>query len=141
MALSSNTPRRLTADSTHRTLVPVIADDIVYQGAYLSISSGRAAPLAAGDDFIGIALSFADNAGGAAGAVDVEVCQRGQLVGVSVAGSSATSFGAVVYASDDGTLTLTSTSNSKIGFVSRVNTDGTCNVNFAAAAFDIDTDT
>lgn len=142
MALTANKPYRMAAVSPDAiTRMPVIADDHIYQGAILGLSSGRARPLTAGDQFLGIADSEANNTGGAAGALDVEVVQRGQIIGATVAGTSATSLNAVVYASDDGTLTLTPSTNTKIGFISRVNSDGTVDINFYASAFDIDTDT
>jgi hypothetical protein len=133
----------LTADSP-RTMYPVlpdatvfypaVADDVVYAGALVGSSSGNARPLAAGDDFMGVARFRADNAGGAAGDEDVEVITRGVLVGVAVAGASP-AVGDAVYASDDDTLTKTSTSNSEIGKIIRIGADGLHDVRFGSVAY------
>jgi len=77
-----------------------------------------ARPLTATDRFVGFAESPADNTGGANGAIRVRVRERGK-VELIVTGADATKVGAPVYASDDGTFTLTATSNSKIGWVHR----------------------
>jgi hypothetical protein len=99
---------------------PVIASDIIYEGAAVGENaSGYARPLVAGDVFLGFAESKADNSNGAAGAVNVTVKKRGNIV-LNVGSLAITDNDRVaVYASDDNTFTKTSTSNSKIGYVSR----------------------
>lgn len=100
--------------------LPVVATDIIYEGAAIGDNgSGYARPLVAADPFLGFAEQRADNATGAAGAVNVRVRTRGQAV-LSVAGVTGVGdVGETVYASDDDTFTLTSTSNTAIGKVAR----------------------
>jgi hypothetical protein len=99
---------------------PVIADDIIYEGAAVGENaSGYARPLQAGDVFLGFAIKKVDNSGGAAGDVRVQVRTRGRIkLAISALAITANDRPAV-YASDDDTFTLTSTSNSLIGYVSR----------------------
>lgn len=111
---------------------PVIATDVIYQGAAVGENgSGYSRPLVAGDTFQGIADSTADNSTGLAGAVSVIVRRKGRVV-VPVVGASAITANdrPAVYASDDNTFTLTSTSNSLIGYVSRWISGTTCVVSF-----------
>jgi hypothetical protein len=113
---------------------PVVADDIIYQGAAVGEDdAGRARPLQAGDVFLGFADVKADNAGGAAGEVTVLVKKRGN-VHLPVTGAAAVTVNdrPAVYAADDDTFTLTSTSNSLIGYVSRFLSSGQCVVEFDA---------
>ena len=100
---------------------PVIASDIIYEGAAVGENgSGFARPLQAGDAFLGFAEQKVDNSAGAAGDKGVRVKTRGR-VRLTVAGATAITANdrPPVYASDDDTFTLTSTSNSLIGYVSR----------------------
>ena len=114
--------------------VPCVATDIVYEGAACGLSSGYARPLVAADVFLGFAALKADNSAGSAGAINVRVQQRG-TVELSVVGVSAvTDYGDTVYASDDDTFTLTSTSNTAIGKIVRWISGTTCIVRFEAAA-------
>ena len=106
--------------------LPVDDNVLIYKGALvgLNAATGLARPLVAGDKFVGVAYRAADNtgAGHAAGAVTVRLHQFIDLVH-ALAGVTATNVGAVVYASDDGTLTLTSSGNSRVGrVVERVST-------------------
>lgn len=100
---------------------PVIAADIIYEGAAVGENgSGYSRPLAAGDPFQGFAEQKVDNSSGSAGDERVRVKTRGR-VRLTVAGATAITANdrPAVYASDDNTFTLTSTSNSLIGYVSR----------------------
>jgi hypothetical protein len=100
---------------------PVIASDVIYQGAAVGENgSGYARPLAAGDAFLGFALSPADNASGSAGDINVTVRTRGR-VRLTVVGATAITANdrPIVYASDDDTFTLTAGSNTPIGRVAR----------------------
>jgi hypothetical protein len=113
----------------------MIASDIIYEGAAVGENgSGYARPLVAGDPFLGFATRRADNAAGAAGAVMVEVKRRGQIQ-IPVAGATAITANdrPLVYASDDDTFTLTASTNSIIGRVSRWVESGVCVVEFDAA--------
>lgn len=113
---------------------PVIANDIIYQGAAVGENgSGYARPLAAADVFLGFAEAKADNATGGAGAINVNVKKRGNIV-LPISGLAITANDRpVVYASDDDTFTLTATSNSPIGRVSRWVSTGVAVVEFDAA--------
>lgn len=131
--LSTNTPRAYQLGD--REDYPVIAADIIYEGAAVGENgSGYARPLIAGDPFLGFAQRQADNSAGAAGAINVEVTQRGKIQ-LSVAGATAITAndGVAVYASDDDTFTLTSTDNTLIGYVSRWVSSGVAVVTFDAA--------
>lgn len=98
---------------------PVIADDIIYQGAAVGENgSGYARPLVAGDPFLGFALGPVDNTGGSAGDLSVSVRLTGKIR-LTVAGATAITANdrPVVYASDDNTFTLTASTNTPIGRV------------------------
>lgn len=100
---------------------PVIAADIIYEGAAVGENaSGYSRPLEAGDPFQGFAIAKVDNSTGSAGDKRVEVKTRGR-VRLTVAGATAITANdrPAVYASDDDTFTLTASSNSLIGYVSR----------------------
>jgi hypothetical protein len=112
---------------------PVIADDIIYEGAAVGDNAaGYARPLVAGDLFRGFATRKAANAGGAAGDQTVEVNTRGRLV-LPISGVAITDVGKEVYASDDDTFTLTMGTNTRIGFVYRFISSGYAVVEFNAA--------
>lgn len=100
---------------------PVIADDIIYEGAFVGDNaSGLARPLAAGDPFLGLASRQANNAGGAASAVDVQVYSQALIGPIAVVGfDNQNKIGDAVYASDDDTLTLTQGSNTLVGKIFR----------------------
>lgn len=115
---------------------PVIAADIIYEGAAVGENgAGYARPLAAADPFLGFAVEKVDNSDGAAGDLRVTVRTKGVLASVAVAGATAITANdrPAVYASDDDTLTLTSTSNSLVGYVERWISSGVCDVAFDAA--------
>lgn len=99
--------------------VPVIAGDIIYEGAAVGDNaSGYARPLQAGDYFYGFAEARTDNVNGAAGDQKIRVRTQG-AVELPIAGLAITNIGAAVYASDDDTFTLTATANTYIGRVAR----------------------
>ena len=113
---------------------PVIASDIIFQGAAVGENaSGYARPLVAADPFLGIAVEKVDNSSGSAGDLNVSVRTRGRVI-IDVVGASAITANdrPPVYASDDDTFTLTSTSNSKIGYVQRWISGTSCVVEFDA---------
>ena len=113
---------------------PVIASDIIYEGAAVGENaSGYARPLAAGDVFLGFATGVVDNSAGAAGDLNVQVRSKGR-VQLAVGSLAVTDNDRVaVYASDDDTFTKTATSNSLIGYVSRFISSGVGVVEFDAA--------
>ena len=113
---------------------PVIAADIIFEGAAVGENgSGYARPLAAGDVFLGFNIETADNATGSAGDIRCRLKAKGRVV-LPIAGAAITTNDRpAVYASDDDTFTLTATSNSLIGFVSRWVATGVAVVEFDAA--------
>lgn len=112
---------------------PVIAADIIYQGAAVGENGlGYARPLVALDPFLGFAMQTTDNSLGAAGdkLAQVRVSGRAKL---AIAGLAITANDRpAVYASDDNTFTLTALNNSKIGWVSRWISTGVAIVEFEA---------
>jgi len=115
--------------------LPVVATDIIYEGAAVGENgSGYFRPLVAGDNFAGFAVAKADNSAGAAGAINVKVQQVGRIE-LEVTGVTAvTDEGSTVYASDDNTFTLSSTSNSAIGKIIRWISSTKCIVAFVAVS-------
>lgn len=113
---------------------PVVASDIIYQGAAVGENgSGYSRPLVAGDVFQGFADRQADNTAGVAGAANVRVKTRGRIV-LPISGLAITANDRpAVYASDDDTFTLTASTNSLIGYVSRWVSTGVAVVEFDAA--------
>ena len=99
---------------------PVIASDIIYQGAAVGEdTNGYARPLSAGDPFLGFAEEKVDNSSGSAGDVRVRVKSRG-YVKLPITSIAVTSNDRpVVYASDDNAFTLTASTNSPIGRVAQ----------------------
>jgi len=130
--LAANEPRAY--EGGDRNDLPVIADDIIYEGAAVGVvsGSGHARPLQAGDEFGGFAKEQADNTGGAAAAIDVRVQEKGKIK-LAVSGAAITDIGEPIYASDDNTFTKTATSNSMIGFVHRFVSSGVVVVDFDVA--------
>lgn len=113
---------------------PVIAADTIFQGAAVGENgSGYSRPLAAGDPFQGFAEAKADNSAGAAGAINVNVKKRGSVVLPISSIAITANDRPAVYASDDNTFTLTASSNSLIGYVSRWVSTGLAVVEFDAA--------
>lgn len=113
---------------------PVIASDIIYEGAAVGENgAGYARPLVAADPFLGFCIENVDNSTGAAGDKLVKVKTRGKIV-LTVTGASAITVNdrPAVYASDDNAFTLTSTSNTKIGYVQRWVAGSQCVVEFDA---------
>jgi len=113
---------------------PAIAADIIYQGSAVGENgSGYSRPLVAGDVFQGFALEQCDNSAGSAGDKRVKVRSRGRIV-LPIASIAITANDRPpVYASDDDTFTLTASTNSLIGYVSRWVSTGVAVVEFDAA--------
>jgi hypothetical protein len=130
MALSVDTPRIYELGTINS--VPVKASVKIYEGSAVGMTSGYARALAAGDDFAGFAERQADNSAVAVdGNIRCRVITKG-LIRVTLASIAVTDIGKQVYASDDGTFTLTQGSNSFIGTVYRYVTTDTCIVAFTA---------
>jgi hypothetical protein len=117
MALSANRELQFYAS---RELIDIPVDDNVniYKGAFVGLdrSTGYARPLAAGDEFLGVAYKQADNtvSGHSAGGINVRLHQLIDVVH-TLSGVAVGDIGKDVYASADDTLTLTPTGNSRIG--------------------------
>ncbi len=131
--LSASKPRDFVLGD-HQDL-PMVATDTIYEGAAVGENgAGYFRPLVAADPFAGFADRTVENTG-AAGAATVRVKPRGRVV-LSVTGVTAvTDEGSTVYASDDDSFTLTSTSNTAIGKIVRYISGTTVEVYFEAASF------
>lgn len=130
--LATDTPRDMEIGD--RNEFPVIASDIIYEGAAVGLvaASGHARPLTSVDKFVGFAEKKADNSSGAAAAINVRVYRKG-AVKLAVTGAVITDVGLPVYASDDNTFTFVKTSGVFIGFVRRWVSSG-----YAIVEFDVD---
>lgn len=130
--LAANKPRAYELGA--RNHLPVIASDIIYEGAAVGIvdASGHARPLAAADRFAGFAVAKADNSSGAAAAINVEVVKAGEIE-LSVSGAVITDVGQPVYASDDDTFTFNPADGAFIGLVKRFVSAGVAVVEFDPA--------
>ena len=117
------------------TQYPVIATDIIYNGAAVGENgAGYARPLVGGDRFLGFALEKADNASGGAGAININVAKRGSIQ-LAVTGLVSTDLGHPVYATDDAAFSLSPVGGSFIGFISRFVSSGVGIVDFDALSF------
>ncbi len=141
MALTANTPHSYEIGDYQD--LPVKAATLIYEGAAVGDDgSGYARGLVAGDPFLGFAQAMANNVAGSnpqlnggsgtAGNITVRVLQEGRIVlsvaGVTGVGDKRKS----VYASSDGTFTLTASNNTPIGRVVKWSSGTTCVVEFDA---------
>jgi len=129
--LAADTPRVYEGGS--RNEFPVIASDIIYEGAAVGIvpASGHARPLAVGDRFAGFCEQNADNSSGSAAAINVRVVEDGKIK-LSVTGAVITDVGQPVYATDDNAFTFNPVGAVFIGFVHRFVSAGVVMVAFDA---------
>lgn len=127
--LAANSPRTWSVGEIED--YPVIASDIIYDGAAVGLvdGTGHARPLVAGDRFVGFAIEKADNSAGAAAAITSKVRATG-LVQLSVSGAVITDVGQPVYASDDDTFTFNPADGSFIGLMRRYVSAGVAIVEF-----------
>lgn len=132
--LAANVNRDYSIANELRNSLPVIASDIIFQGAAVGENgSGYSRPLQAGDAFQGFAIAKVDNSSGSAGDKRVEVHSE-IVIKLAISSIAITANdGVAVYASDDDTFTLTSTSNSLIGYVHRWDSTGYAWVHCSAA--------
>ncbi len=131
MALSKNTPiKEVLGDYEDLPLYQAIH---AYEGSMIfDRADGYATTVAGGLVFRGHADAEADNASGASAAKNVRVRRGNYRLQATLSGVALTDQGKDVYASDDGTLTLTATGNSRVGKVARYVTTNTCIVEFQA---------
>ncbi len=113
---------------------PMIASDIVYEGSAVGLvdASGHAQPLTSSDKFVGFARAKADNSGGSAADIRVQVYARGR-VEIPVTGAVITDVGQPVYATDDNAFQFIATSAVFIGYIWRFVSAGVVIVEFDAA--------
>lgn len=132
--LAANKPR--SYELGDRSMYPVIASDIIYEGAAVGLvaGTGHARPLAAGDAFGGFAVAKADNSAGSAADINVETMRRGTIE-LSVTGALITDVGQPVYASDDDTFSFNPVGGTFVGFVKRFVSSGVAVVEFDVAGF------
>lgn len=125
MPLSANRDVQFFASAEFIDM-PVDDNVVIYKGAFVgrNRTTGYARPLVAGDEFLGIAYRKADNtiAGHTAGGIGAQLVQNVDIVHALTSVANA-DIGKSVFASDDGTLTLTPTGNSRVGRIVAV--DGT----------------
>lgn len=100
--------------------IPLAANAKVWKGGMVAVVAGygtaAAAAAGAGTFVVGIAQQSVDNAGGANGALSVNVmCEEAFLLAGS--GLAQTNLEATVYATDDQTITTTAGTNSKVGTI------------------------
>lgn len=129
--LAANKPRAY--ELGERNHFPVIAKDIIYEGAAVGIvaATGHAQPLTSADKFGGFAVAKADNSAGAAAAINVEVVKKGEIE-LAVTGAVITDVGNPVYATDDDTFTLSPVGGVFVGFVKRFVSSAVAVVEFNA---------
>jgi hypothetical protein len=127
--LAKDTPR--TYELGDLNDLPMVASDIIYEGAAVGMDSGYARPLTAGDLFQGFCTQKADNSSGNAGDLRVNVKTRGEIQ-LSIANLAITDIGKAIFASDDNTFVLTQSTNSYIGKVKRFVSTGV-----GVVAFDV----
>jgi hypothetical protein len=132
--LATDTPRDY--ELGERNEIPVIASDIIYEGAAVGIvaASGHARPLSGGDVFGGFAEQRADNSAGSAADINVRTYESGE-VKLSVSGAVITDKSRPVYATDDNTFVFSPVGATFIGFVKRFVSSGVVIVAFDADGF------
>ena len=132
--LAANKPRAYELGS--RNEVPMIASDIIYEGAAVGavVGTGHARPLAAGDIFLGFAEATVDNSAGAAAAKTVTVYGQGEIQ-LAVTGAVITDLRQPVYATDDDTFVFSPVGGVFVGFVKRFVSAGVVVVDFDAPGY------
>lgn len=134
--LTRDNPRDYGMESKIAGSAPVIAADIIFEGAAVgeSASTGTARPLVAADNFLGFAFRQADNSLGLVSAIQVELVVKG-VTELPIASLVLADVGATVFASDDNVFTLASTGNTAIGKVAALVAAGIGLVAFEALRY------
>ncbi len=118
--------------------IDIIASDTVFAGAAVgeSSSTGTGRPLVAGDNFLGFCVENCANETGSASAKRIKLRPKGRVWLTVTNGDNINDYGDTVYASDDDTFTMASTSNSAIGKLVRYDASRTpsCLVAFESLA-------
>lgn len=131
MALSADTPRHYSCTGIENAL-PVQASSTIYAGSAVSIDTGgEVGPLATGEaGFVGFAKANADNSAGSAADIKARIITNGEIE-LDVTGvDDNNDIGDIVYATDDGTFTLTASGAVGIGKVSQIVSGTKCRVKF-----------
>lgn len=117
MALSANTTNKILGGdySDH----PVHGSTHIYEGALVVIDAdGYAIPLTADTHngrFAGVAVAEADNSSGADGAINCKLRRGDFYAEMTLASAALADVGDALYATDDATLTKSSTSSTLLG--------------------------
>lgn len=129
MALTKNTPiKEVLGDYID---LPLYRGIHAYEGAMLFLrADGYVTNAAGGLKFLGHCDAEADNTNGNDGDLAVRIRRGNYRLQVTLTGVALTDVGLPVYASDDGTLTTTATSNSLVGRIVRYVAANTCIVEF-----------
>lgn len=129
VTLAKDTPR--VYELGDRNEFPVIAADILYEGALVGIvkASGHAQPLTSVDNFGGVAEQKADNSSGSAADINVRVKRKGSIE-LSISGAVITDLNQPVYATDDDTVVFLPTGAVFIGYTRRFVSAGKMIVEF-----------
>lgn len=136
--LAADKPRayELNGETSFNEL-PVIASDIIYEGALVgeSSSDGTCRPFVAADVVLGFCVEKVDNSAGAAAAKNVKIREKGYIWLTVTGGDNVNDLGAAVYATDDDTFTLTASGATQIGKLVRYDATRThkCLVYFEGA--------
>lgn len=131
--LAVDKPRATAPGGTAINDIPVIASDIIYEGAAVGIvaGTGHCRPLVAGDAFGGFCVAQADNSLGSAAAINARVLAAGRIQ-LPVTGAVITDMHQAVYASDDDTFSFSPVGGTFVGRVSRFISAGVVMVEFNA---------
>jgi predicted RecA/RadA family phage recombinase len=119
--LTLDTPRIYEVEADNE--LPILASTQIFEGACVGESSGYMRQLVAGDPFRGFAVRGVDNSAGSNGDKSVELNRKG-VIKLDISAVAITDEGKSVYASDSNTFTLTATSNTRIGYIIRVESTG-----------------
>jgi len=130
MALAAATPRTYEVDSIFDQL-PVKASVVIYQGAAIGMTGGYARGLIGTDLFAGFAEESVTGTA-ADGGVRVTVRKKGYIK-LTVGVAAVTDWGVGVYATADGTFTLTASTNPLVGKIVRWISTGVVIVAFNSA--------
>jgi len=123
--------KSMSLEVGYRNEIPVIAADIIYEGAAVGDNaSGYMRPLVSGDPFRGFAEEKVDNSSGSAGDKNVRLHTKG-IIELTITGVAITDVGRPVYATDDNAFSLAGV-GSYIGHVYRYVTTNTAMVIFDA---------
>lgn len=134
--LAANKNRSEKRDAGPLNQFPVIASDIIYEGAAVGDNgSGYARPLVTGDNFLGFAETKVDNSSGSAGDKDVRVHTHNWTT-CTISGAVITDVDRPVYASDDDTFTFVAVGTSYVGRAHRFVASGIMEVEFDAHGVD-----